>query len=188
MIKSEKEIISQLLELKKSTDDDNIHHKERIKKAFLNCDELIYLLHNNELKDCDNDEYFGNNILPYVIIPETQTNIKHYICYTVGFDDLGRYNTIQKYLTVTFTIMCDIRDNIEPNTGIPRHDLIGSVILDRFNWSNIFGLQCKVISDKESTTDSDYATRKITFQQTTLNSITKTTDKVTNVINNYVRK
>ena len=188
MIKSENEIISQFLELKKSTDNDNIKCKEKIKKAFLECDELIYALHNDELVDCDNDEYFGKNILPYVIIPSTQTDIKHYVCYTTNFDDYNKYNSIQKYMTVTFVIMCDVRDNIEPKTGIPRHDLIGSIIENRFNWSNIFGFQCKLISDKESTSDGEYATRKMVFQQTTLNSITRTSNEVTQVINNSVRK
>lgn len=188
MIKIEQDIISQFLELKKSTDNDNVKCKEKIKKAFLENDELIYALHNNELSDCENDEYFGVNILPYVIIPETQTNVKHYVCYTTNFDDYPKYNNIQKYMTVKFTIMCDVRDIIEPNTGLARHDLIASIIQDRFNWSNIFGFQCKLISDKESTSDSDYATRQLIFQQTTLNSISKTTNKVTQVINSTVRR
>ena len=81
MIKGKDEIIKTYLEVKNSTDDTNIHYKELIKETFLNSDELIYALNNDELKDCDNDEYFGVNILPYLIIPETQTNIKHYVCY-----------------------------------------------------------------------------------------------------------
>ena len=67
-------------------------------------------------------------------------------------------------------------------------DLIGNIIRDKINWSNIFGLQCKLISDKESVTDTEYATRKLIFQQTTLNSITKTTNGVTKVINNSFRR
>ena len=41
MIKTEQDIISQFLELKKSTDNDNVKCKEKIKKAFLENDELI---------------------------------------------------------------------------------------------------------------------------------------------------
>ena len=188
MIKGKNEIIKTYLEVKNSTDDTNIHYKELIKETFLNSDELIYALNNDELKDCDNDEYFGVNILPYLIIPETQTNIKHYVCYKVDTDDVLKYNEIQKYVTITFIVMCDVRDNIEKSTGLTRHDLIGNLIKDRINWSNIFGLQCKLISDKESVTDTEYATRKLVFQQTTLNSITKTTNGVTKVINNSFRR
>ena len=68
MIKGKDEIIKTYLEVKNSTDDTNIHYKQLIKETFLNSDELIYALNNDELKDCDNDEYFGVNILPYLII------------------------------------------------------------------------------------------------------------------------
>ena len=188
MIKGIKDILKTFLEVKNSTDDTNIHYKELIKETFLNCDELIYALNNDKLKDCENDEYFGDNILPYLIIPETQTNVKHYVCYKIDFDEVPKYNDIQKIVTITFIVMCDVRDNIEKSTGIPRHDLIANIIRDRLNWSNIFGLQCKLISDKESVTDTEYATRKLVFQQTTLNSITKTSNGVTRVINNTFRR
>ena len=68
-------------------------------------------------------------------------------------------------MNVTFLVMVDVRDAIDPLTGITRHDLIGSIIRDRFNWSNIFGAHCNIVSDKESFTDSNYIIRTIVLEQ-----------------------
>ena len=59
-------------------------------------------------------------------------------------------------------------------TGIPRHDLIASIIRERFNWSNIFGTQTHLISSKENITDNNYLVRTLIFQTTDTNSITYT--------------
>jgi hypothetical protein len=52
-----------------------------------------------------------------------------------------------KLLQITFYILCEEKNNIEKKTGIARHDLLGAVILDIFNWSNLFGEQIHCISD-----------------------------------------
>ena len=52
------------------------------------------------------DRYFGDNsnIRPYLFIPDTQTDVKHYVCYQVMFDELPRYQNVQKYTEITFNI------------------------------------------------------------------------------------
>ena len=59
-------------------------------------------------------------------------------------------------------------------TGLPRHDLIASIIRERFNWSSIFGMQTHLISSKESITDNDYLVRTLVFQIFDLNGIVNT--------------
>ena len=91
-------------------DDDNIVYKQKIKDALLSNPALLYALHEKDLEselfDEDGninwefdeetnkyrplgewDRYFGgnSNIRPYLFIPDTQTDVKHYICYQVGF-------------------------------------------------------------------------------------------------------
>lgn len=193
-------------------DDDNIKYKEKIKQALLNCPELLYALHNKDLETelfCEDengeiilnadengellgevDRYFGDNgeIRPYIFFPDTQTEIRHYVCYQVMFDELPRYNTTQKYTEITFTIFVNGKDRTDESTGIPRHDLIASIIREKFNWSNIFGMQAKLISSKESTTDNNYLVRTLTFQVVDTNSITHTSYKGnTSIINNLGR-
>ena len=122
------------------------------------------------------DRYFGDNsnIRPYLFIPDTQTDVKHYICYQVAFDELQRYQNVQKYTEITFNIFVNGKDRTDKLTGIPRHDLIASIIREKFNWSNIFGMQTHLISSKESVTDNNYLVRTLIFQITDVNSITYT--------------
>ena len=59
-------------------------------------------------------------------------------------------------------------------TGIPRHDLIASIIRERFAWSNIFGMQTYLVQNYESTTDTNYITRTLVFELIDLNSKVQT--------------
>ena len=187
-------LLRKLRDYANTPDDDNIKYKNIIKHALLNCPELLYSLHDEELEselfDNENlymdeetgellgdvDRYFGDNsyIRPDLFIPDTQTTVNNYVCYQVMFDELPRYGKIQKYTEITFTIFVNGMDRTDELTGIPRHDLIASIIRERFNWSNIFGMQTHLISSKESVTDNNYLVRTLIFQITDVNSITYT--------------
>ena len=195
ILNTKEELLNKLRAYADTPDDDNIRYKEKIHDALLNNAELLYALNNEELEselfDEDNnllidketgellgevDRYFGDNsnIRPFLFIPDTQTDVKHYICYQIGFDELPRYNDIEKYTQITFTIFVHGNDRVDKLTGIPRHDLIASIIRERFNWSGIFGMQTKLISSKESTTDNNYIVRTLVFQILDLNNIAYT--------------
>lgn len=49
-------------------------------------------------------------------------------------------------------------------TGIPRHDLISSIIREKINWSNVFGMQAKLVSNKEAISDNNYILRTMIFE------------------------
>lgn len=188
------DLLNKLRAYVSTPDDDNIRYKEKIHDELLKCPELLYALNNKELESelfdgeklnidektgellGEVDRYFGesSNIRPYLFIPETQTDVKHYVCYQVMFDELPRYNNVQKYTTITFNIFVNGKDRTDKLTGIPRHDLIASIIREKFNWSNIFGMQAHLVSSKESITDNNYLVRTLIFQTTDTNSITYT--------------
>ena len=195
ILTTKEDLLNKLCAYTSTPDDDNIRYKEKIHDALLNNAELLYTLNNEELEselfDEDNnllideetgellgevDRYFGDNsnIRPYLFIPDTQTDVKHYVCYQVAFDELPRYSNIQKYTKITFNIFVNGKDRTDKLTGIPRHDLIASIIREKFNWSNIFGMQTHLISSKESVTDNNYLVRTLIFQITDVNSITYT--------------
>ena len=195
ILTTKEELLNKLRAYADTPDDDNIRYKEKIHDALLNNAELLYALNNEELEselfdEDDNllideetgellgevDRYFGDNsnIRPYLFIPDTQTDVKHYVCYQVAFDELPRYSNIQKYTEITFNIFVNGKDRTDKLTGIPRHDLIASIIRERFNWSNIFGMQTHLISSKESITDSNYLVRTLIFQVLDLNGIVNT--------------
>ena len=195
ILTTKEDLLDKLRAYADNPDDDNIRYKEKIHDALLSNAELLYALNNEELEselfdEDDNllideetgellgevDRYFGDNsnIRPYLFIPDTQTDVKHYVCYQVAFDELPRYPNIQKYTEITFNIFVNGKDRTDKLTGIPRHDLIASIIREKFNWSNIFGMQTHLISSKESITDNNYLVRTLIFQITDVNSITYT--------------
>ena len=195
ILTTKEELLNKLRAYAETPDDDNIKYKDIIRKALLNCPELLYALNNKELEselfdedgnlliDKDTgellgevDRYFGDNsnIRPSLFIPDTQTTVNSYMCYQVMFDELPKYQNIYKYNEIIFNIFVNGKDRTDKLTGIPRHDLIASIIRERFNWSSIFGMQSKLISSKESITDNDYVVRTLIFQIEDTNSIVYT--------------
>ena len=166
------ETVKDLRQLKNQLDSDDIRWKEVIKRKLLNNEMLIHALNNKDLEEAD--DYFGVNILPYYIIHPTQTNVGNFVCFETQFDDIERGNKIFKYGQVVFYILCEQKNLIDEETYIARHDLLAALIIDEFNWTNYFGLQCHCVSNKPSVTDNDYACRTLIFELETPNNIIKT--------------
>lgn len=187
-------------------DDESIQYKAKIKKALIQCPALLYALNNKAYEselfredgtinwnqethepEGDWELYFGenSNIRPFVMFPETQDKPMNYLCYQVQFDELPRYSDNQKYTEITFTIFVHNMNSIDDLTDIPRHDLIASIIRERFNWSNIFGMRTHIISSKESTTDNNYIVRTLVFQLVDTNGIINTPYKGKTMVNNF---
>ena len=207
------DLLNKLRAYKTTPDDENIQYKKKIEKALMLNPCLLYALNEksleSELFDEDGninwewnedtkeyeplgawDRYFGSNsnIRPFLFIPDTQTEVKHYICYQVSFDETPRYQDTLKYTTITFTIFVHGNDRMDKLTRIPRHDLIASIIRERFNWSNIFGMQTHLVSSKESTTDNNYLVRTLVFQVIDTNGIVNTTNGKTSLSNYQLRR
>lgn len=207
------DLLNKLRAYKTTPDDENIQYKKKIEKALMLNPCLLYALNEksleSELFDEDGninwewnedtkeyeplgewDRYFGSNsnIRPFLFIPDTQTEVKHYICYQVSFDETPRYQDTLQYTTITFTIFVHGNDRMDKLTRIPRHDLIASIIRERFNWSNIFGMQTHLVSSKESTTDNNYLVRTLVFQVIDTNGIVNTTNGKTSLSNYQLRR
>lgn len=211
-LNTKEDLLNKLRLYRTAPDDDNILYKQKIKKALLSNPCLLYALNENKLEselfdDDENinwewseekkeyeplgewDRYFGSdsNIRPFLFIPDTQTEVKHYICYQTSFNESPKYNAIEKYAQIMFTIFVHGNDRMDKSTGIPRHDLIASILRERINWTNIFGTHCELVSDRESTTDNNYLVRTLVFQLTVLKNISQTQNNKSYVINNKVR-
>lgn len=209
------EFLNHLRAYADTPDDDVIRWKEKIRKALLKCPELLYALNNEELEtelfDEDGnlnaeideetgelvllgevDRYFGatSNIRDYLFLPETQTVAMNYLCYTIGFQEIPRYNKIEYIAQITFTALCSPQPSQSHDdlVGIARHDLIGSIIRERFNWSNVFGTQCKLVNSRETITDTNFITRTLVFELTMPNGIVKTENGSTRIINYQVNR
>lgn len=205
MLETKIDLLNKLRMYADTPDDDTIRYKNIIKKTLLNCPELLYAFNDNELEkelfDDDGnllidedgnligevDRYFGDNshIRPTLFIPDTQTIVNTYMCYQVYFNELPDYNNVQKYTDVAFNIFVNGKDRMDKLTGIPRHDLIASIIRERFNWSNIFGMQTHLISSKESITDNNFVVRTMVFQMLDTNGLYNTSKHGRTIVNNY---
>ena len=199
ILTTKEELLNKLRAYAETPDDDNIRIKEQIKDTFLNCPELLYAIHNKELEselfdedgnlniDEDGnltgevDRYFGenSNIRPFLFIPETQDEVKNYVCYQTSYSDLVRYNDKEKKLIVTFTIFVNGKDSIDKLTNVPRHDLMASIIREKFAWIGLEISTTTPFGDRESTTDNDYLVRTLQYEVTLPNSICKTEGKNT---------
>ena len=199
ILTTKEELLDKLRAYADTPDDDNIRIKKQIKDTFLNCPELLYAIHNKELEselfdengnlniDEDGnltgevDRYFGenSNIRPFLFIPETQDEVKNYVCYQTSYSDLVRYNDKEKNLIVTFTIFVNGKDSMDKLTGIPRHDLIASIIREKFAWIGLEISTPTPFGDKESTTDNNYLVRTLQYEVTLPNSLCKTEGKNT---------
>lgn len=179
----DKEMLQEIRDLKRVPDSDNIKIKQLIVDTLWQDPRIIHFINSTTLDESCPDEYIGTYIRKYYAIPETQDTPANYICVTTHYNELPRYNAIEKYMQVTFQILCDVRTVEDVETGICRHDLLGAFIIDDFNYSNIFGMQIHCISDQEGLTDNDYVTRTLIFESTTTNNILRTRNGVTKVIN-----
>lgn len=209
-LETKDDLLSKLRAYRETPDDDVILYKQKIKKALLSNPCLLYALHdkkleselfdkngninwewNEETKEYEAlgewDRYFGESSLirPFLFFPDTQTTVKCYICYQVGFRDTIRYQPGLKETQITFTIFVHGDDRMDKLTGIPRHDLIASIIRERFAWSNIFGMQTYLAQNTEQTVDNNYVARTLVFQLTDLNSKISTPYSGKTSITNY---
>lgn len=187
-LKTKEDLLNKLRAYHDTPDDDVIRYKDEIKENLLKCPELLYALHSDSIEDelfdedgninwdGEWDRFYGANanIRPYLYIPDTQSDTQNYLCYQVSFNSIPKYNNIQKYTDVTFTIFVHKQDRDDKFTGLPRHDLIASIIRERFNWSSIFGFQTKLVSNKESVMDNNYLVRTLIFEILDTNGITYT--------------
>lgn len=182
-----------------SPDDDVILFKEKIKQNLLRCPELLYALNHKEYEselfnddgtinyEGEWDRYFGTAIKPFFMLPETESETKTFLCYKVDFSETPKYNEKMYYFQVAFIMLTHEGTAIDDDTGIARHDLIGSIIRERFNWSNIFGAEVSLVSNAERTTDTQFIMRTMTFEGTRPKELVNTLNGKTYIINNRIR-
>jgi hypothetical protein len=151
--------------------DDIIEMKRLIKQKLIADVDILEALHNPNIDIDSPDEFLDNNIYGFIRIPTTQDTVRNFICFTV--DDIEpSYNSHMKVQQIQFNCICHLED-MKTEFGIDRHDLLGYLVRDVFNWSNDFGKQFKLVYNKESTIDSDYYCRTLKFERECTNNLKK---------------
>nr|DAI35709.1 MAG TPA: hypothetical protein [Caudoviricetes sp.] len=153
-------------------DDDISSMKRLIRQKLIEDPDIIEVLHNHELDASSPDDYLNTNIFAYIRVPGVQDTVKNFICFSVDDIEDHRENSVMKIQHVQFVVFCHA-DDIKTQYGIERHDLLAYIIKDIFHWSNMFGMQAKLIYNKEGVTDTNYSTRTMKFELTRTNSLQK---------------
>jgi hypothetical protein len=155
--------------------DDIIEMKRLIKQKLISDTDILGALNNPDIDIDSPDDFLDNNIYGFIRVPKTQDTVRNFICFTVDDIEMDRFrlsSEVMKTQHIQFHCICHLED-METEYGIDRHDLIAFLVKDLFNWTNIFGLQFKLIHNSESTVDSDYYCRTLKFEATKLNSLNK---------------
>ena len=153
-----------------NVNDDIIEMKRMIKQKLIEDTDILKALNNKAIDIDSPDEFLDNNIYGFIRIPKTQDTVRNFICFTVDDIEENRFNEVMKTQYIQFNCICHL-DDMKTAYGIDRHDLLGYLVRDIFNWTNMFGLQFKLIYNKESTIDSDYYCRTLKFEATKPNSL-----------------
>lgn len=160
---------------KSNSNYEDITIKDIVKRELLSDEKILYALNADKLSVKNPYDFYGTYILPYYIIPDTQTEPRNYLCYETSFNEVARYNDVFKAQQIIFYVLCcsTMPNSIDAKTHVARHDLIASLIIDRFNWTNLFGAQIHLVSDQSRPLDNHFCARTLIFEQTTSNSILK---------------
>ena len=153
-------------------DDDIIRAKRLIRERLCNDEDIIEVLHNVELEENEAppDEYFGQNIFACVRVPGVADTVRNHICFSMDDIEDSYTNEAIKLQYIQFVIFCN-KEDINTPYGIERHDLLGYLIRDLFNWSDILGMQMKLVYNREGVTDTNYYTRTMKFECRKPNSL-----------------
>ena len=151
--------------------DDIIEMKRKIKQMLISDTDILEALNSNIDMDSP-DDFLDNNIYGFMRIPTTQDEVRNFICFTVDDIEEHRFNELMKIQYIQINCICHLSD-MKTDYGIDRHDLLGYLVRDLFNWSNAFGLQFKLIYNKESILEADYYCRTLKFEATKPNSLNK---------------
>lgn len=178
------------------TEDDNTQLKNQIKEKLVNNIYLAKALDNKNLEyrlnkksdilEINPEEYFGINILPYLLVPPTQTEVANYVCFetrSVRSSSFNRnYNKAIKVQQIIFQIMCQeqnkdvegLYDGAICSYGVARHDLIAAILKHEFNYYPFKGGKAVLVQDNSGSTDTNYAMRELTYEFMTDGELAKT--------------
>lgn len=146
--------------------------KQKILDDLYKDPDIFEVLNNKELIDkcAPPEDYYLVNIFPFLKIPDTQSTVKNYICFDIDdTQDIERNNAFI-IKQVLFRTACHEED-VKTPYGICRQDLLALLIKERFQWSNVLGLQLKLTYDSGKVAENGYYYRQIVFTQTMVNAL-----------------
>lgn len=147
-------------------DSEVIDYKRKITSKLVSIPEVYQFINNTEITKAA--QMVNTNIFSYMKIPNSTTTVKNYICFDYNSKQSNK-NSVFKTCTVNMGIICH-EDTINTNYG-NRHDVLGGIIMNSFNWTNILGFDLELISDTEAILEDKYHVRTLQFVNLTTNNL-----------------
>lgn len=150
-------------------DDDTIRKKRIIARELYSDADIVEVINDPDVDPSCPEELVYSSIYPFIRIPGTQDTSKSFITFSISNIGNGTINEVMKNQYIQFVIFVH-QDLVKTKYGMERHDCLGYLIKDIFHLSNKLGMQMKLVSDIEGSTDTNYITRTLKFELTTDNS------------------
>ena len=111
-------------------------------------------------------------ILQYLHLDGIQDEVLNFIMFDIADSSVSTMSNVVKNQVVT--VMCLVHQgDMETEYGILRTDLLSYLVKDLFCWSNVLGMQMKLVSDEPSIIDRKYHCRTLRFKIEAPNSVPK---------------
>lgn len=147
-------------------DSEVIEYKRKITNQIISIPEIYQFIDNTEITKPT--QMINKNIFSYMKIPNATTVVKNYICFNYN-SKMSTKNSVLKNCTVNIAVVCH-EDDISTSYG-NRHDVLGGIIQNSFNWSNILGFDLELVSDTESILENRYHCRTLQFVNLSTNNL-----------------
>lgn len=162
--------------------DDIVAAKMRVLEDFYKDSDLLLVLNNPDLKDSPPEDYRNVNIFSFMKIPETQTQVKNFLCFEIN--DREPLDNNDAFITRQLIVRTISHEkDVDTPWGIDRQDLLALIVKDRLAWSNCLGTHLKKVYDCGKIAENGYYFRDMYFEALVPNGLYKATKQ-----NNLDRK
>lgn len=185
-----RDIANIMRDLENKKNNDIIWKKDNVMKIFKEDPDLIEILGQkpkrpfNKLADPSNpteeelkvhqeiEDYNERiqhvQIVPWLKLNGIQKEVLNFVMFDIDDTDVAYTNNVIK--NQHLIVMCLVHeDDMETEYGITRTDLLGYIVKDLLNWTNVLGMQLKCVYDCTDIIDSKYYARTLKFQIEELN-------------------
>lgn len=155
--------------------DDIERYKHQIMQMLTNNQDILWTLHNKPLEknvrldeSLDGDSYRDVSIFSFLKVPDTQSEVKNFICFEIDDVSVPYESLIKK--NITFRTISH-KDDCKTDWGITRQDLLAAIIKNEFDWSNVFGIHLEKVYDKGRIGENGYYYREFIYETTVPNNL-----------------
>ncbi len=117
-----------------------------------------------------NEKVSKDQIIPFLKLNGIQEEVLNFIMFDIKDDSVSYTNNVIKKQQLI--VMCIVsEEDMDTEYGIMRADLLSYLVKDILCWSDVTGMQMKMIEDSPRIMDNRYYCRSITFEIMATNEV-----------------